>query len=40
MAVKETQLMPKKYLSSRKTPLDATVEAGIKNTIDLEVSSK
>ena len=40
MAVKETQLMPKKYLTSKSTPLDATVEAGVKNTINLEVSSR
>ena len=40
MGTKETQLMPKNYLTSRTTPLEATVEAGVKNTINLEVKSQ
>ena len=40
MSLKETQLMPKKYVASRTTPLEFTVETGVKNTINLELSSK
>ena len=35
MATKTTQLMPKKYTDIKTTPLEATVETGVKNTINL-----
>jgi hypothetical protein len=37
MATKETQLMPKQYLTAKSSPLEVTVESGVKNTMNLEL---